>query len=111
MLRYTFEGFEIEQHGEDEEHLFQVETDSAYEAVTACLGPKPRADYLKVLYRCNGSTLGEISPYSVWGSRERFEEALRTTILAMKIQLNIELSQDRATEDLIVAVFDKVRLS
>lgn len=111
MLRFIFKGYEIEYHGEDEEHLFQLDTDSAYKAVTACLDPSRRLDYLNVVRRSNGQIFGEFSPYSVWGTQEAFEEALRSTILATKVQLNLELSQDRAAEDLIVSALDRIRLS
>lgn len=111
MQRFIFKGYEIEYHGEDEEHLFQLDTDSAYQAVTACLDPNRRLDYLNVVLRSSGKIFGEISPYSVWGTLEAFEEALRNIILATKVQLNLELSQERATEDLIVAALDRIRLS
>lgn len=111
MQRFTFRGYEINALNEvDDEHLCQLETDSAYKAVTACLDPSRRLDYLKVIFRTNGATFGEFSPYSVWGAREAFEEALRNTILATKVQLNLELSQERATEDLIVSALDRIRL-
>lgn len=112
MQRFTFRGYEINALNEvDDEHLCQLETDSAHKAVTACLDPSRRLDYLQVLLRTNGATFGEISPYSVWGTREAFEEALRSAILATKVQLNLELSQERATEDLIVSALDRIRLS
>lgn len=105
MLRYTYDAFEINRLDEDnEEHLMQREFTSAYEAVTACLDPSRRLDYLQVNFRHNDKTFGEISPYATWSTKEAFEEALRTHILAFKIQTNVELSQDRATEDLIVSV-------
>lgn len=111
MLRFTFQGYEINTLNEvDEEHLFQLETDSAYQAVKACLDPSRRLDYLNVVLRSNGKSFGEISPYSVWRTQEAFEEALRSAMLATKVQLNLELSQERATEDLLIAALDNQRL-
>lgn len=112
MRHFKFSAFEINRIDEDnEEHLRQFEFDSAYAAVSACLDPSRRLDYLTVELRQNDSEYAQISPYATWGTKEAFEALLDTHRLATKIQLNTEMSHDQATEELIIRALDNKRLA
>lgn len=93
--------------------------ETAYQAIKACLNPSQgdhehyngRANYVHArALRGNGIDT-ELSPKLAWKSWERFEELLNTHILAFKIQRNLDLSQERAAEDLLIAALDNQRLS
>lgn len=111
MSRYEFEIYEINRmDDENEEHLLDTETDSAFVAVKKCLSPDQKGNYFKVT--CKGSDQVvdyDFSPYATWKSWEVFEGMLRTHILSYKIQLNVEISEDRAAEDLIISAIEARR--
>lgn len=108
MARYEFAVYDIN----GEEHLLDSETDSAYDAVKQCLARGVKGDYFHVRSKLTGQQFGnDFSPYAVWGSWETFEGMLRTHILSIKIQLNVEIDNDRAAEDLIISAIETRRLS
>ncbi|QVD49313.1 hypothetical protein LUCX_243 [Xanthomonas phage vB_XciM_LucasX] len=119
MLCYTLSGYRIPLsaagYGEVPDHVHIGDFESAYEAINACLNPSQAVgampSYVVVHYRNGTGSFATIDPKEAWGSWEKFAELLQTHILATQIQLNFEMSQDRATEELIVRAVDNKRLS
>lgn len=113
MARYEFAIYDINPMADEGvEHLLDSETDSAYEAVRKCLTPGAKGDYFIVLSKLTAQQYGhEFNPYAVWKSWETFEGMLRTHILSIKIQLNVEIDNDRAAEDLIISAIETRKLS
>lgn len=94
------------------ETLKQWTKDSAYEAVTDCLDPKVRADFLEVECRERDHVLyGDFSPYATWKTLEAFQEQLRLLREAHRIQRGEVLSLDTATHRLIITAIETKRLS
>ncbi len=113
MSRYEFTGYEISQlEWGEEEHLLAFETDSALQAIKDCLSLDRKGDYMKVVSKGNGRVMAtEFSPYATWKSWEVFEGMLRTHILSYKIQLNVEISENRAAEELVISAIETQRMS
>lgn len=109
MSRFEFALYEIER--DTEEHLVKDRVSSAYEAIKACLDRSKCLDFIHVTFAHNDQHFAEISPYATWGTWEEFESQLNTHILATKIQLNIDLSPDKAAEDLLIKTHDNKRLA
>ena len=113
MLRFNFDVLYINHlDWGDTETLNEREVESAYEAIVACFDPSQKADFLQVNFRHGrGAFDEEFSPYQEWGTLEHFQSLMNTHVLAMKIQLNIDISQDRAAEDILINAVDNRRLS
>ncbi len=121
MQRLTVQSLVLLYHSDDPEpeRSGWTQHETAYQAIKACLNPSQgdhehyngRANYVHArALRGNGIDT-ELSPKLAWKSWERFEELLNTHILAFKIQRNLDLSQERAAEDLLIAALDNQRLS
>lgn len=113
MLRFHFDVLYINDLAwGDTELLNERWVESAYEAIVACLDPSQKADLLQVNFRHGrGAFAEEFSPYETWGTLEKFQHLMNDHILAMKIQLNVDISQDRAAEDILINAIDNRRLS
>ena len=113
MLRFNFDVLYINHlDWGDTETLNEREVESAYEAIVACLDPSQKADLLQVNFRHGrGAFAEEFSPYETWGTLEKFQHLMNDHVLSMKIQLNIDISQDRAAEDILINAVDNRRLS
>lgn len=109
MSRFEFALYEIER--DTEEYLVKDRVSSAYEAIKACLDRSRCLDFIDISFAHNNQHFAEISPYATWGTWEEFESRLNTHILATKVQLNIDMSLDKAAEDLLIKAFDNKRLA
>jgi len=111
VSRFEYALYEISGDEYSEEHLVQYRVSSAYEAIQKCLDPSKRLDYIDITFALNDQHFAQISPYATWGTWENFEEQLKTHIRATQVQLNIDLSLDKAAEDLLIRAHDNKRLA
>ena len=111
MSKFIYELYEINHLDEDnDEHLVQDRVESAYEAIKACLDPSKRLDYIRVVSRLDYRELFEFSPYATWTTWETFDERLQLHMRAIQVQLNLEVSLEKAAEDLVMQVFHGKRM-
>lgn len=108
MSRYSFVIIEINElaWGEDE-YLHDSSTYSAFDAIKKCLDPAQKGDLLQVTVLQADRVIAEgFSPFANFGSWSDFQALLHTHQLAHKVQLNVDMSDDRACEELIVKAIE-----
>ncbi|WJJ55075.1 hypothetical protein [Xanthomonas phage RTH11] len=120
MQRLIVQSLVLIYHHEDPEpeRSGWSQHETAYQAIKACLNPSQedhwhyngQPNYIHAYSRNGNGINAELQPKFVWKSWEAFEELLKTHILAFKIQRNLDLSQERAAEDLLIAALDNQRL-
>lgn len=120
MQRLIVQSLVLIHHSDDPqpERSGWTQHETAYQAIKACLNPSQedhwhydgQPNFIHAQSRCGTGIDAELEPLFAWKSWEAFEEILRTHILAFKIQRNLEISQERAAEDLLIAALDNQRL-
>lgn len=121
MQRLIVQSLVLIYHGDDDEpeRSGWTQHETAYQAIKACLNPSHedhwhyngQPNYVRACSRHGNGIDAELSPKLAWKNWMNFEEMLRVHILSYKTQLNLDISQERAAEDLLIAALDKQRLS
>lgn len=108
MSRYSFIIIDINELAwGEEEYLHDSSSDSAVEAIRKCLDPAQKGDLLQVTVKHAERVVDEgFSPYAHWGSLENFNSLLTSQQLMHKIQLNVDVDEVRAAEDLLVSAIE-----